>query len=145
MTAPLRADDLTDAIDRVTQTSEVLISAQKKEKAIVSIRNGLRYDTLEALLRQGVTAKKEDIENLRDHYIETIPDFSKKTRATAEQIRQALEQWVQSLPSQNLKQILEQLKKSAPAFTPITSEQGNAFCFDAIFLISSRLLPSAIS
>ncbi len=123
LTAPLRADDLTDAIDRVTQTSEALISAQKKEKAIVSIRNGLRYDTLEALLRQGVTAKKEDIENLRDHYIETIPDFSKKTRATAEQIRQALEQWVQSLPSQNLKQILEQLKKSAPAFTPITSEQ----------------------
>ena len=123
LTAPLRADDLTDAIDRVTQTSEALISAQKKEKAIVSIRNGLRYDTLEALLRQGVTAKKEDIENLRDHYIETIPDFSKKTRVTAEQIRQALEQWVQSLPSQDLKQILEQLKKSAPAFTPITSEQ----------------------
>ena len=34
LTAPLRADDLTDAIDRVTQTSEALISAQKKEKAI---------------------------------------------------------------------------------------------------------------
>ena len=99
LTAPLRADDLTDAIDRVTETSDLLISAQKKERAIASIRNGLQYDTLEGLLRQGVT-KKEDIAKLRDHYIETIPDFPKKTRVTAEQIRQALEQWVQSLPSQ---------------------------------------------
>ena len=92
LTAPLRADDLTEAIDRVTQTSDLLISTQKKERAIASIRNGLQYDTLEALLRQGVTAKKEDIAKLRDHYIETIPDFPKKTRVTAEQIRQALEQ-----------------------------------------------------
>ena len=119
----LNADDLTDAIERVTQTSEGLIGAQKKEKAINSIRNGLQYDNLEALLRQGVTAKKDDIAKLRDHYIETIPDFPKKTRISAEQIRQALEQWVQSLPSQDLKQILEQLKKQAPAFKPVSDEQ----------------------
>ena len=81
LTAPLRADDLTDAIDRVTQTSEALLSAQKKEKAIVSIRNGLRYDTLEALLRQGVTAKKEDIENYfnsrrRNGRMDKVPPFN---------------------------------------------------------------------
>ena len=75
------------------------------------------------MLRQGVSAKKEDIAKLRDHYIETIPDFPKKTRLSAEQIRQALEQWVQSLPSQDLKQILEQLRKQPPAFVPISDEQ----------------------
>jgi len=117
------ADDLTDAIDQVTQSSEALISAQKKEKAIETIREGLKYDALESLLRQGVTAKKSDIAKLRDHYIETIPDFNKKTRLPAEQVRQALEQWVQSLPSQDLKQILEQLRKQPPAFTPITDGQ----------------------
>ncbi|MBH56103.1 MAG: hypothetical protein CMJ82_02830 [Planctomycetaceae bacterium] len=117
------ADDLTDAIEQVTQSSEALLSAQKKEKAIEAIRGGLKYDALESLLRQGVTAKKSDIAKLRDHYIETIPEFNKKTRLSAEQIRQALEQWVQSLPSQDLKQILEQLKKQPPAFTPITDGQ----------------------
>ena len=117
------ADDLTDAIDQVTKSSEALLSAQRKEKAIAKIRDGLQYDSLESLLRQGVTAKKSDIAALRDHYIETIPDFSKKTRLSAEQVRQALEQWVQSLPSLGLKQILEQLKKQPPAFTPITDEQ----------------------
>ena len=117
------ADDLTDAIEQVTQSSEALLSAQRKEKAIEAIRGGLKYDALESLLRQGVTAKKSDIAKLRDHYIETIPEFNKKTRLSAEQIRQALEQWVQSLPSQDLKQILEQLKKQPPAFTPITDGQ----------------------
>jgi len=117
------ADDLTDAIDQVTKSSEALLNAQKKEKAIANIRGGLQYDTLESLLRQGVTAKKSDIAALRDHYIETIPDFNKKTRLSAEQVRQALEQWVQSLPSLGLKQILEQLKKQPPAFTPITDGQ----------------------
>ena len=117
------ADDLTDAIDQVTKSSEALLSDQKKEKAIANIRGGLQYDTLESLLRQGVTAKKSDIAALRDHYIETIPDFNKKTRLSAEQVRQALEQWVQSLPSLGLKQILEQLKKQPPAFTPITDGQ----------------------
>ncbi len=117
------ADDLTDAIEQVTQSSEALLIAQKKEKAIEAIRGGLKYDALESLLRQGVTAKKSDIAKLRDHYIETIPEFNKKTRLSAEQIRQALEQWVQSLPSQDLKQILEQLKKQPPAFTPITDAQ----------------------
>lgn len=117
------ADDLTDAIEQVTQSSEALLSAQRKEKAIEAIRGGLKYDALESLLRQGVTAKKSDIAKLRDHYIETIPEFNKKTRLSAEQIRQALEQWVQSLPSQDLKQILEQLKKQPPAFTPITDAQ----------------------
>ena len=117
------ADDLTDAIEQVIQSSEALLSAQKKEKAIEAIRGGLKYDALESLLRQGVTAKKSDIAKLRDHYIETIPEFNKKTRLSAEQIRQALEQWVQSLPSQDLKQILEQLKKQPPAFTPITDGQ----------------------
>lgn len=117
------ADDLTDAIEQVTQSSEALLSAQRKEKAIEAIRVGLKYDALESLLRQGVTAKKSDIAKLRDHYIETIPEFNKKTRLSAEQIRQALEQWVQSLPSQDLKQILEQLKKQPPAFTPITDGQ----------------------
>ena len=117
------ADDLTDAIEQVTQSSEALLSAQRKEKAIEAIRGGLKYDALESLLRQGVTAKKSDIAKLRDHYIETIPEFNKKTRLSAEQIRQALEQWVQSLPSQDLKQILERLKKQPPAFTPITDGQ----------------------
>ena len=117
------ADDLTDAIEQVTQSTEALLSAQRKEKANEAIRGGLKYDALESLLRQGVTAKKSDIAKLRDHYIETIPEFNKKTRLSAEQIRQALEQWVQSLPSQDLKQILEQLKKQPPAFTPITDGQ----------------------
>ncbi len=115
-----RADDLTEAISRVAETSQALIDAQKKEKAVTAIRTGLDYDTLEGLLRQGVSARKADIAKLRDHFIEKIPDFSKKTRLSAEKVRQALEQWVQSLPSQDLKQILEQLKKEAPAFTPIT-------------------------
>tara|TARA_B100000700_G_scaffold96972_2_gene109134 strand:- start:2806 stop:4938 length:2133 start_codon:yes stop_codon:yes gene_type:complete len=117
------ADDLTDAIDRVASTSQSLLSAQKKEKSITAIRTGLDYSSLELLLRQGVSAKKEDIAKLRDHYIETIPGFPKKTRLGAEQIRQALEQWVQSLPSQDLKQILEQLKNDPPAFRPITDAQ----------------------
>ena len=123
VTTAVHADDLTEAIDQVSATSRSLLDSQKKEKAITAIRTGLEYDTLEALLRQGVSAKKEDIAKLRDHYIETIPDFPKKTRLSAEQIRQALEQWVQSLPSQNLKQILEQLRKQPPAFVPISDEQ----------------------
>ena len=119
----LSADDLTDAIDQVTKTSESLLAVQKKERTIETIRAGLQYDNLETLLRQGVTAKKEDIAKLRDHYIETIPTFPKKVRISAEQIRQALEQWVQSLPSQDLKQILEQLRTKAPVFTPVTDKQ----------------------
>ena len=117
------ADDLTEAINKARMSSTGLIESQKKDKARLQLQSDLKYDQLNLVLHKGVTARKTEIVSIRDHFIRVLPDLPKKQRVTAEQTRQALESWVQALPSINLKQVLAQLKTNPPKYVAITDQQ----------------------